>query len=179
MSRTWFTSDTHFGHENIIRHCSRPFASAPEMDAVMVANWNSIVQPDDDIWHLGDFAYKSPRAPADYLRRLNGRKHLIWGNHDSDQAKSAPGWTSSQAYAEVTVEDRRVVLFHYALRTWRWIGRGSIHLYGHSHGRLEGDQQSCDVGVDAGWEFRPVQLAEIKGRLLTLPERVPLDHHEG
>ena len=177
MARNWFTSDNHFGHKNIIHHCSRPFVSTAEMDAVMVANWNALVQPDDNVWHIGDFCYKSSRAPADHLQRLNGHKHLIWGNHDSDQSRSAPGWASSQAYAEITVDDQRMVLFHYALRTWRWIGRGAIHVFGHSHGRLLGDRQSCDVGVDA-WDFRPVSLSEIRGRLLTLPERIPLDHHE-
>ena len=49
MTTTWFVSDTHFGHANIIRHCSRPFADAGEMDAAMVANWNALVRPDDDV----------------------------------------------------------------------------------------------------------------------------------
>jgi calcineurin-like phosphoesterase family protein len=173
---TFFTSDTHFGHGNIIKLCARPYGSPGEMDAAMVANWNATVRPDDDIWHLGDFSYKAARAPSDYLKRLNGKKHLIWGNHDSDQAKDSTCWTSSQAYAEVTVEGERLILFHYALKTWRWVGRGASHLYGHSHGRLQGDSQSCDVGVD-DWDFRPVRLAEIKTRLKGLPAWKPVDHH--
>ena len=177
MARTWFTSDTHFGHANIIKHCARPFATAQEMDAALIANWNALVRNDDDIWHLGDFSYRSAQAPADYLRRLNGRKHLVWGNHDTEQSKAAPGWASSQAYAETTVDGTRMVLFHYGLRTWRGVGRGAIHLYGHSHGRLPGDGQSCDAGVDA-WAYSPVTLAEIREHLNTLPTRIGVDHHE-
>lgn len=84
-------------------------------------------------------------------------------------------WASSQAYAEV-VEGDRLVLLHYAMRVWNRSGRGSLHLYGHSHGNLPGDRQSCDVGVDV-FGFRPVSLAEIKHHLATLPERRPVDHH--
>jgi hypothetical protein len=103
MPKTWFTADTHFGHSNIIRHCTRPFGTVEEMDASLIATWNAVVRKDDDIWHLGDFAYRAAKAPADYLRRLNGRKHFVWGNHDTEQSKAAPGWASSQAYAEITV----------------------------------------------------------------------------
>ena len=62
------------------------------------------------------------------------------------------------------------MLFHYGLRTWQGVGRGAIHLYGHNHGRLPGDRQSCDAGVDA-WSYRPVALPEIREFLGTLPER--------
>ena len=177
MTKTWFTADTHLGHANIIKHCNRPFAGAEEMDAALIATWNAVVRKDDDIWHLGDFAYRSAKAPADYLRRLNGRKHLIWGNHDTEQSRTATGWVSSQAYAEITVEGTRVVLFHYGMRTWRGVGRGTLHLYGHSHGRLPGDRQCCDAGVDA-WDYRPVMLREIQAFLKTQAERVSIDHHE-
>ena len=176
MPHTWFTSDTHLGHANIITHCARPFASAEAMDAALIAAWNAVVAPDDEIWHLGDFSYKAATSPADYLRRLHGRKHLIWGNHDSEQARTDPGWASSQAYAELTVDDTRVVLFHYSLKTWHRVARGALQLYGHSHGRMAGDSQSCDVGVDA-WGFRPVALDAIKARLAGLPPWVPVDHH--
>jgi calcineurin-like phosphoesterase family protein len=176
MPQTWFTSDTHFGHANIIRLCRRPFLSVSEMDNVMVSNWNAAIDPEDEVWHLGDFAHRSARSPADYLRRLNGRKNLIWGNHDSNQSKMAPGWITSQAYAEVMVDGTRLTLFHYAMKVWNSVGRGAVHLYGHSHGRLAGDAQSCDMGVDA-WAFRPQSLATIKLRLARLPPYQAVDHH--
>ena len=91
MPKTWFTADTHLGHANTIKHCARPFGTAQEMDAVLIATWNAVVRADDGIWHLGDFSYRSAKAPADCLSRLNGRKHLVWGNHDTEQSKTAPG----------------------------------------------------------------------------------------
>jgi calcineurin-like phosphoesterase family protein len=176
MTRTWFTADTHFGHEAIIRHCSRPFADAAEMNEALIANWNAVVRPKDDVWHLGDFGPRSRNTVEALLARLHGRKHLIHGNHDTGQARGASGWASSQPFAEVTVEGERIVLLHYAMRVWPRSHHGSLHLYGHSHGQLPGDRQSCDVGVDA-WAYRPVGLTEIRERLAGLPERVPVDHH--
>ena len=52
------TSDNHFGHENIIKHCRRPFANAEAMDECMIDRWNSTVGPDDDVFHLGDIAHR-------------------------------------------------------------------------------------------------------------------------
>lgn len=57
---TWLTSDTHFGHENIIRYCSRSYASLREMDYDMARRWNERVGPADLVYHLGDFAMGDP-----------------------------------------------------------------------------------------------------------------------
>lgn len=168
----WFTSDLHFGHANIIGYCARPFSSVEEMDAALVANWNSVVRADDEVWHLGDFATRSAESAATYRRRLNGAIHLIWGNHDSDQVRRSSLWASSQPYAEITVDSTRLVLCHYAMRVWHRSHRGALHLYGHSHGMLPGDRQSVDVGVDyPAWRYRPASLREIRRHLSTLPER--------
>jgi calcineurin-like phosphoesterase family protein len=175
---SWFTADTHFGHRNIIRHCSRPFASVEEMDGELVACWNAVVRRDDDVYHLGDFAFRNSKVAASYAQRLNGRLHLIWGNHDPDQVRHGDWWASSQPYAEISVEGRRLVLFHYGLRVWNRSRHGAIHLYGHSHGALPGDGQSCDVGVDyPAWGYRPVRLEEIEAHISTLPPRRPADRH--
>ncbi len=78
---TWITSDTHFGHNNIIKFCARPFKDAIEMDEHLILNWNRCVRPDDIVIHLGDFSM-SEQALQRVARRLNGRKFLILGNHD-------------------------------------------------------------------------------------------------
>ncbi|MCP5120396.1 MAG: metallophosphoesterase [bacterium] len=170
MGKIWFTSDTHFGYAGIIGEYGRPYRSVGEMDTTLVANWNAVVRPDDAVWHLGDFWHEGERSPADYLARLNGRKHLVVGNHDGEIAE-APGWDSVQSYKEMVVEGQRLILFHYGLRVWHGSRRGSWMLFGHSHGGLPGNSQSLDVGVDC-WDYRPVDLAQIRARLATLPPYV-------
>lgn len=71
MSKTWFTADTHFGHSNIITHCSRPFASVDEMDRCLTANWNAVVQPDDDVYVVGDFAFRGVGVDCWSYRPVN------------------------------------------------------------------------------------------------------------
>lgn len=158
---TWFTSDTHFGDPRILRIDRRPFRDLPSHDAALIANWNAVVAPDDEIWHLGDFALgPSDEAVAAILAGLNGTKHLIIGNNDGSGTLAAPGWASVAHYAELTVDDRRLVLCHYAFRTWNRMGSGVIDLHGHSHGKLKPMPRQYDVGVDAQG-FAPVQIATI------------------
>lgn len=82
MINTWFTSDTHFGHKNILEYEKehRPFASLEEMHEVMIERWNYVVKPKDKVYHLGDFAFG--RKNISIAGKLNGRKILILGNHD-------------------------------------------------------------------------------------------------
>jgi len=158
----WFTADTHFGHAGARSLYRRPFASVAEMDAAMIERWNQAVQPGDDVWHLGDFALRTPApAAAALLRSLHGRKHLVTGNNDPPDIVALPEWSSVQAYAEVVVEDTRLVLCHYAFRTWNGLSKNALNLHGHSHGRLKPLPRQSDVGVDA-WAFRPVTLDRIR-----------------
>jgi calcineurin-like phosphoesterase family protein len=160
---TFFTSDTHFGDPRVLRIDRRPFPSIPAHDTALVERWNATVAPEDEVWHLGDFALgPSPARVAALLADLHGRKHLIIGNNDSPATLEAPGWASVQHYAEVTVDERRLVLCHYPFRTWRDMGKGTIDLHGHSHGRLKPAPRQYDVGVDI-WDCRPVTLATILG----------------
>jgi calcineurin-like phosphoesterase family protein len=158
---TFFTGDTHFGDRRVLQIDRRPFPSVAAHDAALVGLWNETVGPDDEVWHLGDFALgASPERIAELLRSLNGRKHLIVGNNDAAATLEAPGWSSVQHYAEVTLGRQRLVLAHYAFRTWNGMGRGAVDLHGHSHGRLKPRARQYDVGVDARG-YRPVTLDTI------------------
>ena len=66
----YYTSDLHFGHRNVLKFDNRPFANVDEMDLVLIENWNNRVQPDDTVYILGDFCYKSDRAAKWYLQQL-------------------------------------------------------------------------------------------------------------
>ena len=160
---TYFIADTHFGHGGALGLYRRPFASVPEMDAAMLAAWQAVVGPADEVWHLGDFAVGRRVDAAGLLATLPGRKHLVTGNNDPAAITALPGWASVQPYAEFTLDGTALVLCHYALRTWRDMGRGAWNLHGHSHGRLKPLPRQVDVGVDA-WQFRPVTLAQVMAR---------------
>jgi calcineurin-like phosphoesterase family protein len=155
---TFFTSDTHFGDHRVLNIRRRPFSSVAEMNEALIAAWNARVGPADEIWHLGDFASGHTVARA-VLPRLNGRKHLVIGNLDGPEV-CALGWSSVQAYAEISLSGTLVVMCHYPFRTWNGQHRGSINLHGHSHGRLAPLKRQRDVGVD-GNEYQPISSAEV------------------
>jgi calcineurin-like phosphoesterase family protein len=168
----YFTSDHHFGHSGARSLYRRPFASVPEMDRQMIDRWNLAVKPEDEIWHLGDFAVRqSAEHVASLLRELHGRKHLVVGNNDDAAVTGCDAWESVQTYAELTVEGMSLVLCHYPFRTWRNMGKGAINLHGHSHGRLKPQPRQFDVGVDV-WSFQPVRLADVVGRRKSRPREV-------
>jgi calcineurin-like phosphoesterase family protein len=145
----FFTSDTHFADPRVLRIDRRPFASMPEHDAALIANWNAVVTPADEVWHLGDFARGTTEEVEAILSQLNGTKHLIIGNNDPDATLEAPGWASRQHYAEMTIDGQLFILCHYPFRTWNKQGKKSIDLHGHSHGKLTPIPRQFDVGVDA------------------------------
>lgn len=168
---TWFTADAHFGHRGVLRMANRPWDDIARHDEDLIHAWNSRVRPAHDVFFLGDFAMNSsPERCQTIFARLNGRKHLVIGNHDGPRHLALP-WASDPAdMRTIHVDGSRIVMCHYALRTWNGVWRGAIHLYGHSHGSLPGTSRSCDVGMDC-WGYRPVNLAEIRERLATTPEQ--------
>jgi hypothetical protein len=93
---TYFTSDHHFSHAGALGLYRRPVASVAEMDREMIDRWNSVVGPDDEVWHLGDFAIRQrPERVASLAKALHGRKHLIVGNKDDAAVNGCDGWESS------------------------------------------------------------------------------------
>lgn len=96
----YFTSDHHFGHENIIRLCGRPFDSVKEMNDAMVERWNNVVADEDTVYVVGDFALGKISETLQYVGKLNGKKILIVGNHDGPFIANAERSASDQAKRE-------------------------------------------------------------------------------
>ncbi len=179
---TYFTADTHFGDTHILRGRGSTFATIEAHDEALVARWNEAVAPDDEVWHLGDFAAHASRTHCgEVFERLNGVKRLIRGNHDTDRVLTLPWAEPPQDSARVSVLDEagvewRLFLAHYAHRAWPGLWRGTRHLYGHTHASLADTRRSCDVGVDA-WNYRPVGLGALIARqdaAVVLPEELAL-----
>lgn len=161
--RVFCTSDTHFGHKNIIKYCNRPFLSIEEHDATIVANWNEIVTDDDVIVHMGDLTMLSRLSVENQLHRqiknLNGRKILVAGNHDSKHVKRT---IEQDFYWKVfnKIETKEVLFRHWPLGPNE---EEKLCVHGHSHGKLK-KALHVDVGVDV-YSFKPVLVADVLSSL--------------
>ena len=180
MSRVWFTSDTHFGHANVIKYSDRPFSDVVEMDEMIVKAWNERVQPGDLVYHLGDFALSKPSHAIRLAKRLLGQKYLIFGNHDKRLRKDKEflkEWIWARDLEQITIDGQKITLCHFAMVTWNKSHHGAWQLHGHSHGSLPDDPHALrlDVGVDC-WGYAPVSFEEIRMRMGKKTFR-PIDHH--
>jgi calcineurin-like phosphoesterase family protein len=172
---TWFTSDTHFGHANIMGYCDRPWDDVRKMDADMVDTWQSLILPEDTVFHLGDFCWGGPARMEELLSVLPGHKHLIVGNHDPtyNRCSRVDGWESVHKYLETVLDDILVVLSHYPLEEWNRDLEGSFHLHGHCHGtRPSYGTRRLDVGVDP-WDYEPIPWEQVKKILECTPPPKP------
>ena len=150
-NNTFFTSDSHFGHFNICKHCNRPFSDVHHMNKVLTDNHNSIVRPNDNLICLGDFCFRGNSADT-YLNNLNGNIWFVLGNHDKDLKKffgdsikkdyNGKTYRILPAESMITIDTQQIILSHYAMRTWAGSHRGNWQLYGHSHGSLPDDPNS-------------------------------------
>ena len=112
---TFFTSDTHFNHANIIKFCNRPFKDVEQMNEVIIANWNSVIGKDDTVFHLGDFCLGGATEWTKILDRLNGKIYLIMGNHDLKNIRQ--GFISRFEHVamqmRIEIGKKRIYLCHY------------------------------------------------------------------
>lgn len=161
----WFTSDTHFDHKNIIGYCDRPFRDLDAMNRALIVNWNAVVNPDDLVYHLGDFAFASAGRVAEIAGQLNGRKVLVKGNHDSCSmaAYIRAGFEDVVDNADLLTFGYPVYLAHHPIPYN--LPEGFTHqLCGHVHEvwKRHSDRYSTvvNVGVDQ-WGYMPVSLSRV------------------
>ena|SRR3990167_119139 len=170
----WFTADTHFGHSKILEHGRAMFDTIEQHDEALIAKWNAVVGEKDDVYHLGDFAYRNKRPVTEYVGALKGHIHIIRGNHDDVLWKKYRNlFKSSEEGRYVRWENEMIWMCHYSCRVWRnWL-RGAWHLFGHSHGGLKGlPGRTLDVGVDCH-DFTPWSFEELRVVLNAIPKPIP------
>lgn len=154
-----YIADTHFLHHNIIRFDNRPFATVEEMTETLIENWNSVVKPGDITNILGDFCWSSYESDwASILRRLNGEKVLILGNHDKmSGAKLRKLFADIKDRKEIVDGDRRVIMSHYPeLFYKKAYDQKTFMLCGHVHTTREDDFLN-------EWRFQLKLSAEKRG----------------
>jgi len=162
----FFTADEHYGHDEVITYCNRPYRNNQIMTRSIIKRHNSVVKEGDMVYHIGDFAFAGPDRISyvqHLLKRLNGTHILILGNHDN----IAPlrlvdaGFRSVHTSLELIIEDKAIVMAHDP-SIWNAVPVGPIFVCGHIHNlfKIIKDKNVVNVGVDV-WDFYPISLTEI------------------
>jgi calcineurin-like phosphoesterase family protein len=179
----WLTSDTHFGHANIIRYCGRPFRTVDEMDAELVRRWNERVGAGDVVWVLGDVALGSIKRSLELVSTLHGELHLVSGNHDRcwpgnrkherwlERYRDA-GFVEIVTRTEIDLGEGMVLPachFPYSgdsmdrdrFDEYRPVDDGRWLLHGHVHEKWQVEGRQINVGTDV-WDYAPVDAATVR-----------------
>lgn len=164
----YFIADTHFGHENVIRFCNRPFSSVEEMNECMVDNWNRRVHHNDTVYILGDMFFRCDNV-VDILSRLKGKKWLLLGNHDTwvKNIDCSRYFANVGTLIETSDGQHALTLCHYPMLSWKHAQR-SYMVHGHIHNDRSADfwpllqcrERVLNAGVDVNG-FAPVTFEEM------------------
>jgi calcineurin-like phosphoesterase family protein len=165
MAKTFLIADTHFGHANILSFKRadgsplRDFLDIKEHDAALMDNWNSVVKPEDKVYHLGDVGFTNFTHIQCIFNHLNGTKILIKGNHD--------GHKLSQ-YAQVFKDIRgyhildKFLLSHIPIHP-ESLARWKANVHGHTHANSLDDPQYINVSVEQ-INYTPIDFEEIRAK---------------
>lgn len=157
-SKTFFISDTHFGHKNIIKYCHRPFKSVEEMNEAIINNWNRVVGKEDTVFFVGDFCFGDCRK---YLKELKGHITFIKGNHDHNMIGRKYRtvkytWFISPGMPFYITHDPKDA---YNSKTWS--------ITGHTHNIgpfIDYDKKIINVSVEQ-INYTPIRIEEIIDRI--------------
>jgi calcineurin-like phosphoesterase family protein len=136
--KLFFTADTHFNHENIIRYCDRPFKDVEQMNAMLISKWNKVIDHGDTVIIAGDFAYGDKLQWESLLGRLSGMKILVQGNHDRDTAIPEHKFHRKyDGFATILVKDpdgdQHITVCHYPMLSWYLSHKNAWNAFGHWH----------------------------------------------
>jgi len=158
----FFTSDTHFNHINIIAYCNRPFVSVLHMNEGLILAWNSVVNPEDTVYHIGDFAMGDRDQIPSIRARLNGKIILITGNHDLSRKgvllRQIAG-SDFEVHNElnITVDGIPIYLRHTPNMDFVPTVDARFHICGHVHNSWIRKGNILNAGVDVNM-YQPVSL---------------------
>ena len=165
----YFIADTHFGHENVLHLCNRPFETIEEMNETIIENWNERIRGNDTVYIVGDMFFRCD-DPESILKRLHGKKHLLLGNHDGSwihKVDTAKYFKSVSHMLETSDGAHAITLCHYPMLTWNH-QRKSYMIHGHIHNNTDIDfwplmvrrGNILNAGVDMNG-FKPVPFDEL------------------
>lgn len=140
MYETFFISDLHLGHKNALAFDNRPFLSVDEQNKTIIENWNKTVDDLDTVYILGDISFYGPVKTCEIFNQLNGKKHLIIGNHDHKLLKNQDVkrlFVDIQEKETITINKQTLVLHHTPIQFFDNAHHGGYHFYGHVHNNDE------------------------------------------
>jgi calcineurin-like phosphoesterase family protein len=169
-----FIGDTHFYHKNVIKHDARPFIDIDHMNESLITNWNDKISDKDIVFHLGDLSFGNLLMTKSITDRLNGKIHMIMGNHDDTRVISKLNrFESVNSLLDISIRDgkdyQNIVICHYPLASWNKKFHGSWHLHAHTHSNLI-DTEIGDIlykgkVMDVGCmltEYTPISYNDVK-----------------
>ncbi len=175
MGNIFYTGDYHFFHRKILEYDKRPFATIEEHNETIIQNHNSVVKPNDIVYYGGDFIFGTDQQFLDTFKRLNGKFHVTFGNHDKIARRNKHLFKSSQDYLEMNINGQFIVMCHYAFRVWNRSHHGSWNIFFHSHQNLPPIGKQLDAGIN-GHNYFPWHFDEIKTYMDSRSQE-KVDHH--
>ena len=198
MSKVYITSDLHLSHGNILKYspwARGHFQDVSEMNEAIVSNINSMVTDEDILIIVGDISFGNHDSTAEFLKRINGQKKLVWGNHDAKFRESVQFhtqkklmgvvWTGDYLEFDHKFQDKKykIVVSHYPFLTWNRSHHGSINCHGHCHSHhdsryLQGPNvRQIDIGMDGNF-MKPHDMDDICSEM-SRREIQKHGHHDG
>jgi calcineurin-like phosphoesterase family protein len=156
MARIFFTADTHFGQQRTLELSRRPFADVDEMDNAIICNWNRLVQPDDTIYHLGDFGDR-----PEVIEQLQGIIHFLPGNYDTPEILDdlSHHCHMIEPNTIITCDGHYLQLIHEPEEAVA-LSPDHFFLFGHIHKLQMVKRNGLNVGTDCHL-FTPIALDDV------------------
>lgn len=184
----FFISDMHFYHKPVINFCNRPFSDHDHMHEEMIRRWNAVVRPQDTVICVGDMFFCGSGKAAEIMKRLNGFKTLVTGNHDGNtETMENCGFDFVCEKLILKIAGQEVLISHYPYKYPAWYNwirktilrkkmprymdrrpedRGGWLIHGHTHETYRLQGKMIHVGVDA-WDYQPVSIQVIESIITT------------
>lgn len=168
MSKIFFTSDLHFGHDKEFLYAPRGFSNIYDHDNTIISNWNSTVAPEDDVYILGDLMLSNNYHGIWCVNQLNGNKHIILGNHDTI-SRQEMYWDMKNIQEIKWADMIRFGKYHFFLCHYPTLTdnfdkyRKQFNLHGHTHSsdKFQFIEHCCyNVALDAH-DNKPVEIEQI------------------
>lgn len=177
MGKIFFISDTHFCSEAIIKYCNRPFHDAADMNEQMIERWNSVVGPEDTVYHLGDFVMGQSENIPPIINRLNGHIILVRGNHETRRKLGVlEQWKDKieiRDIAYLNYKNLYFVMCHFPMTNPDFLdmvladNSEVVTVHGHVHDKVlffTPQHHSFNVSADA-IDFTPVHIDKLYDRV--------------